>query len=175
MKAVISFILCVWLLAEFIPQTQSFCCLGGGSSCEGNYCKDCTRKRLSNCCSTGSCNVFCCNCNKECRKPPAGKINYCISRWVIPLVWKKISCQFKNKRQGRDIAPERMSASLAIDKFNQVDFDNDLKISQQEMKAHLGNNFQDQHIAKEFSKMDENQNGFIEAREFDQDISEDML
>ena len=43
------------------------------------------------------------------------------------------------------------------------------------MKAHLGNEIQDHHIAKEFSKMDQNQNGFIEAQEFDQDISYEML
>ena len=87
-------------------------------------------------------------------------------------MYKRITCDFVEARRKR--SPDR-SKSYTIEKFNKIDLDDDLKISQDEVKAHFGNEMHDEHLANEFNKMDEDRSGFIEAQEFDSDISEEML
>ena len=87
-------------------------------------------------------------------------------------MYKRITCDFVDAKRKRSPEP---SNAYTIKKFNKIDLDDDLKISQDEMKDHFGNEMHKQHLSEGFNQMDQDKSGFIEAHEFDSDISEEML
>jgi len=74
-----------------------------------NYCRDCTVG--SPCCGYGECNVFCCNCDGGCRKPPTSEL----------------SSKRPSKASGDDCVPSKFAA---------VDLNNDGIITEYEWSMH---------------------------------------
>ena len=89
-------------------------------------------------------------------------------------MYTKYTCGFVDKRR-KDQVLKDDDPSLAIETFNKVDHNKDKKISKKEIKAYFGKHMKAGDLDKEFSKLDKNKSGFIEAQEFDSDIQEDEL
>ncbi|MFY9822223.1 MAG: hypothetical protein WAM82_12650 [Thermoanaerobaculia bacterium] len=136
--AILAFLLVVFAAAIFSAPALAICCSNNGSG----ECKDGTHAA---CCATGSCNVFCCNCDGTCRTGP------CMA------------------------SPDAVASAATIDRFNSIDLDKSGGISLKEFEVwanHAGRYFESsEDLKKAFEKLDSNKNGIIDPGEFDKSLA----
>ncbi|CAL8068855.1 unnamed protein product [Orchesella dallaii] len=76
-KAVTLTLVLILIKLSNLPLNRSECCRPDVSG----YCFDCSLPTFMYCAAgNGSCNIFGCNCDDECRAPPEGK-QACASSW----------------------------------------------------------------------------------------------
>lgn len=113
-------------------------------SSNGGICGDCSQG--TPCCATGSCNIFCCNCDGTCRSGPC------------------------------DACPPAATAEtsrITRARFDAIDKDDDQSISWQETKKWAGRALQmkESELRRRFTAVDKNRNGSIEPSEFDSSLA----
>ncbi|XP_035693723.1 uncharacterized protein LOC118427869 [Branchiostoma floridae] len=157
-------LLLLWLLLITLDQSAAVCCDPTKKVCSVSwyfvkagctkYCGDGTTS--TPCCGHGKCNVFCCNCDGGCRG-------------------KKRTLEEGPDSQLASLQDETtlFSETLSPHGFQEYDADGDQKLSVDEAIALL--EALDTDVtnlpADWFTSMDLNGNGFIDAAEFDKDLS----
>ena len=127
-------------IASYTSVAYGKCC---GSCPWSRECLDGTHCSILNCCATGPCNIFCCNCDGMCR--------FSFLQSVGP--WAKTAADNLN---------------VAIERFGQFDTDqngaidiHELKQADFSMPAYIWES--------EFGRIDRNRDGKITIEEFDED------
>ena len=132
-------------IASYMSVANGFCCAGCPLYGTGaGSCPDGTKCTRLNCCATGPCNIFCCNCDGVCRQS-----SYLQS--VLP--WAKIAADNLN---------------VAIERFGQFDTDKNGAIDILELKQ-VDHSMPAYVLGSEFQRIDINGDGKITIEEFDED------
>ncbi|MBS1199065.1 MAG: Diedel [Proteobacteria bacterium] len=164
-------------LAMANVSVQADCCPGG-------LCDD--GSDSSTCCGIGKCNVFCCNCDKGCRKQKPGnckdvcqqKYSKC-ARGCADACSDSESCrimctnQCAKEKDQCDKGCNNASTTggclggdiHSFNKFNAHDLDRDGHLSVGEVATMLKTNSQDSNVKKEFKALDKNGDGRISLGE----------
>ena len=128
-------------IASYVSIANGICC----DRCSHlSPCPDGTKCSFFECCGTGPCNIFCCNCDGVCRES---------SFLQRTLPWAKIAAD---------------NLDVAIERFGQFDTDQDGAIDIHELKQ------ADVSVPtfvreSEFERIDVNRDGKITIKEFDED------
>ena len=145
MNVIIALLFVVLVFFE-IEQASSKCCKGASST--------------FGCCATGRCNIFCCNCDGDCR-----------STWKVEKCGgsgRRSWCVIQDRcssRKRRDVAAAL--ANEAFKKFKLIDADSNGALDYNETLVAVPSI---QHDRKLFDNMDTNKNGLIDPFEFDSDL-----
>ena len=137
-----------------------FCIILKISLISSKCCPHNTGKNVLGCCATGKCNIFCCNCDGQCRSMKTGYIN-------AKGVWVPVpGCNFK--RSLLDSSDYKTSDIESHKLFQLLDLDKNGKLDLNETLLALSHFKFDQ---AQFAELDKSQNGFIEPNEFDSDLA----
>ena len=128
-------------IASYTSVANGKCC----DSCPwSRQCPDGTHCSIVNCCATGPCNIFCCNCDGVCRRPS--------------FLWSVL--HLANNPAD--------NLNVAIERFGQFDTDQDGSVDIHELKqADISVPAYVQE--SEFERIDINRDGKITIEEFDED------
>eukprot|EP00092_Neocalanus_flemingeri_P091704 GFUD01116338.1.p1 GENE.GFUD01116338.1~~GFUD01116338.1.p1 ORF type:complete len:154 (+),score=12.12 GFUD01116338.1:25-486(+) len=62
----------IWIFSIFLAVAEGICCPWSISHSFKYKCEDGTTVDPWQCCSTDTCNIFCCNCDQSCGQPGTG-------------------------------------------------------------------------------------------------------
>ena len=131
-------------VASYVSVANGLCCPSCPSSGQCADGTSCTSHM--NCCATGPCNIFCCNCGGVCRRPS-------LLQSELPLA----------KIEADDL-------NMAIEHFGKFDIDKNGAIDIYELEMKQADIIMPVYIQESaFRRIDVNMDGMITIEEFDED------
>lgn len=119
------------------------------------------------CCSTGACNVFCCNCGGPCRTNESSPF---FEEMEEEEDWSFLSAAKSWLPSVQMIGRKKRHIQEALTKFQQLDSDGDNHLDMEEVMRYVSPGAdltgQDLH----FDDLDLDQDGYISMGEFDEDL-----